>query len=252
MNPALDKILSLAEAYEQQLPDAPLLVAVPKGAELAGWIDQTLLKPEATQAEVRRFCEEARPFAFASVCIHPVHVPLTADLLAGSAVKVCTVVAFPSGAILPELKAHETRTLIEKGAAEIDMVINVGALKGRDWSLALEDIQSVVQAAAGKALVKVIFETALLTQREKIVACLLAQAAGADFVKTSTGFGPGGATVEDIALMRRVVGAGIGVKASGGIRTLEAARAMIEAGANRIGSSAGIAILQSALQGAVT
>lgn len=252
MNLTIDKILSLTEAYEQELPSAQQTVMSPKGAALAGWIDQTLLKPEATQAEVRRFCEEARPFAFASVCIHPVHVPLAASLLEDSAVKVCTVVAFPSGAILPELKAHETRILIEKGATEIDMVINIGALKGQDWSLALEDIQSVVQAAADKALVKVIFETAMLTRHEKIVACLLAQAAGAEFVKTSTGFGPGGATVEDVALMRRVVGAEIGVKASGGIRTLEAARAMIEAGANRIGSSAGISIVQSALQGAAT
>jgi deoxyribose-phosphate aldolase len=251
MNLTLDEVLSLADQYEQTLPPAPLSAPTPKGLELAPWIDQTLLKPEANRAEVSRFCLEARYYPFASVCIHPAYVSLAASLLAGSSVKVCTVVAFPFGANLPELKAHETRVLIEKGAVEIDMVINVGALKGQDWPLALEDVQAVVNAAAGRASVKVILETASLTQREKIVGCLLSKAAGADFVKTSTGFGPGGATVEDIALMRRVVGAEMGVKASGGIRTLETAQAMIQAGANRIGSSAGILIVQSALQGVV-
>jgi deoxyribose-phosphate aldolase len=249
MNLALDEVLSLADEYEQILPPAPPPFSVPMGIDLAGWIDQTLLKPEATSDEVRKLCEQARQLRFASVCINPSYVPLAASLLAGYDIKVCTVIAFPLGANLPELKAQETHSLIEKGATEIDMVINIGALKSEEISLAFQDVQAVVIAVAGRAKVKVILETVLLTRHEKILGCLVAKGAGADFVKTSTGFGPGGATVEDVALLRRVVGAQMGVKASGGIRTLENARAMITAGANRLGTSAGASILQAALQG---
>ncbi|MGC1374798.1 MAG: deoxyribose-phosphate aldolase [Anaerolineales bacterium] len=250
MNLTLDEILSLADEYEHTLPPVPPPFHVPVGADLAGWIDQTLLKPEATGDEVRSLCAQARELRFASVCVNPSYAPLAAGLLVGCQTRVCAVVAFPFGANLPELKAQETRSLVEKGAAEIDMVINIGALKDEDISLAFQDVQAVVDAAAGRAIVKVILETALLTRREKILGCLAAKAAGADFVKTSTGFGPGGATVEDVALLRRLVGAQMGVKASGGIRTLENAWAMITAGANRLGTSAGASILQAALQGA--
>ena len=251
MSLTLGEILSLADQYEQVLPTAPQPFAAPDGAALAGWIDQTLLKPETTSSEIRQLCADAQQFSFASVCVNPSYVPLVASLLKGSQSKICTVIAFPFGANLPEMKAHETHSLIEKGAAEIDMVINIGALKDQAWSLAFDDVLAVVQAAAGRTLVKVILETAFLTRREKIIGCLISKAAGADFVKTSTGFGPGGATIEDVTLMRRVVGAGMGVKASGGVRTLENARAMIRAGANRLGTSAGVSILQVALQGVV-
>jgi deoxyribose-phosphate aldolase len=245
-----NEILLLADEYEHTLPPTPQPFAVPINVDLARWIDHTLLKPEATADQVSRLCSEAREFHFATVCINPSYVPLAAGLLAGSDVAVCTVAAFPLGASLPELKAHETRSLIGKGASEVDMVINIGALKSGDVSLALEDVQSVVNAAAGNAKIKVILEMALLTQREKIIACLLSKAAGADFVKTSTGFQATGATVEDVVLMRRVVGAGMGVKAAGGIRSLKDAQAMIAAGANRLGTSAGIAILEQVSQGA--
>lgn len=250
MSLVTDQILSLTDEYEHTLPPAPPPFPLPTGAGLAAWIDQTLLKPEATSAEICQLCIEARQLQFASVCVNPSYVPLAAGLLAGSATKVCTVIAFPFGANLPEIKAQETHSLIEKGATEIDMVINLGALKDQDPALALEDVQAVVHAAMGKAKVKVIIETALLTRREKIMACLISKTAGADFVKTSTGFGPGGATVEDVALMRRVVGEQMGVKASGGIRTLKTAQALISAGANRVGASAGVSILQEASQGA--
>jgi deoxyribose-phosphate aldolase len=250
MNLSLDEILSLVDEYEHTLPLAPQPFPAPTGRELAGWIDQTLLKPEATGDEVRRLCAQARELRFASVCVNPSYVPLAAGLLVDCQTRVCAVIAFPFGANLPELKAQETRSLIEKGATEVDMVINIGALKEEDISLAFQDVQAVVDVAAGRAIVKVILEAALLTRREKILGCLASKAAGADFVKTSTGFGPGGATVEDVALLRRLVGAQMGVKASGGIRTLENAWAMIAAGANRLGTSAGASILQAALQGA--
>ena len=250
MSMVLHEILKLAREYRQALPVIPAPLPVPEGVALAGWIDHTLLKPEATTAQITKLCDEARTYGFASVCINPSYVPLAAELLAGSQVAVCTVIAFPLGASLPELKAHETRSLIAQGAREVDMVINIGALKGGDAELALADIQAVVDAAAGKALVKVILEMALLTEPEKILGCLLAKGAGANFVKTSTGFGPGGATLEDVALMRRVVGARLGVKASGGIRNLQEARLMISAGANRIGAGAGVLIMEEILQGA--
>jgi deoxyribose-phosphate aldolase len=248
---AVNEILSLADEYEHALPPAPQPLSAPTAGELAHWIDHTLLKPESTADQVSRLCNEAREFSFATVCINPSYVLLAVDLLSGSRVGICTVTAFPLGASLPELKAYETHSLIEKGATEIDMVINIGALKGDDVSLALQDVQAVVDAAAGKAKIKVILEMTLLTQREKIIGCLVCKAAGADFVKTSTGFQPSGATVEDVALMRRIVGAGMGVKAAGGIRRLKEAQAMIAAGANRLGTSAGISILEEALQGAM-
>ncbi len=211
---------------------------------VARLIDHTLLKPDATEEDIRRLCEEARRYGFASVCVNPSYVPLAARLLEGSEVAVCTVIGFPLGATTPTTKAIETRDAIANGATEIDMVINVGALKSGNDDLVRRDIQAVVDAARGKALVKVILETALLSREEKIKACLLAKMAGADFVKTSTGFGPGGATVEDVALMREVVGPEMGVKASGGIRDLETAKAMVAAGATRIGASASVAIVR--------
>ncbi|MBI5501443.1 MAG: deoxyribose-phosphate aldolase [Deltaproteobacteria bacterium] len=217
--------------------------ATPGSGDLARYIDHTLLKPDATEPEVRKLCEEARKHTFASVCVNPSWVGLCAKLLAGSPVKVCTVIGFPLGATTPTAKAVETRDAIANGAAEIDMVINVGALKSGDDDLVCRDIEGVVQAARGAAIVKVILETALLAREEKIKACLLAKRAGADFVKTSTGFSSGGATVEDIALMRETVGPAMGVKASGGIRDTATAAAMVAAGATRIGASASVAIV---------
>ncbi|MCC6146649.1 MAG: deoxyribose-phosphate aldolase [Anaerolineaceae bacterium] len=221
------------------------LGAIPQDLNLAGMIDHTLLKPDATPDQIAQLCYEARKYAFASVCINPAWVPLCAELLKGTPVKVCTVIGFPLGATAPEVKAFETTNAIDRGATEIDMVINIGALKARDLELAAKDIRGVVLAAhARNILVKVIIETALLTDEEKVIACLLAKEAGADFVKTSTGFSGGGATVDDIALMRRVVGPEMGVKASGGVRTYEDAESLIQAGATRIGASAGVKIIQ--------
>jgi deoxyribose-phosphate aldolase len=214
-------------------------------ADVAGYIDHTLLKPEATRAEIEKLCYEARTYGFASVCVNPVWVKECAFALYGSPVKVCTVVGFPLGATLADVKAYETRRAIFDGATEIDMVINLGALKSGDNETVKRDLKAVVEAAHdGCALVKVIIETALLTDEEKIRACLLAKDALADFVKTSTGFSKGGATVADIELMRRTVGAGIGVKAAGGVKDLASAREMIAAGATRIGASAGVKIVQ--------
>ena len=213
-------------------------------AELARMIDHTLLKPQATEAQIRQLCAEAREYRFATVCVNPAWVPLCADLLRGSPVAVCTVAGFPLGATLPVVKGHEAQRCVALGAAEVDMVINIGALKSGQTALVQDDIATVVDAThAMGGRVKVIIETCYLTDAEKIKACELCVAAGADFVKTSTGFGPSGATVEDVALMRRVVGPGVGVKAAGGIRTLTDVRAMIAAGANRIGASASVAIL---------
>jgi len=210
-------------------------------------IDHTLLKPEATYTQIAQLCDEARQYNFASVCVNPTHVKRCAERLAGSPVKVCAVVGFPLGATLPEVKALETQQALDHGATEIDMVINIGALKSKDDDLVARDIGAVVRAAhASGALVKVIIEAALLTDEEKVTACQLAQEAGADFVKTSTGFGPGGATVHDVELMRRAVGPRVGVKAAGGIRTREDADQMIEAGATRIGASASVKIVTGA------
>ncbi len=219
----------------------------PQNEALAKFIDHTLLKPDASQDQIAQLCYEARTYHFASVCVNPAHVKLCAQLLKGSDVDVCTVVGFPLGATPAAVKAYETQQAIRDGATEIDMVINVGALKSQDYKALFEDIGSVVRTAhAGNALVKVIIEAALLNDEEKVIACQLSKAAGADFVKTSTGFGPGGATVADVALMRRVVGANIGVKAAGGVRSYSDAQEMIAAGATRIGASAGISIVSEA------
>jgi len=183
--------------------------------DLAGMIDHTLLKADATEAQVRKLCDEALKYEFASVCVNPTNVALAASILRGSSVRVCTVIGFPLGATTPTAKAMETRDALANGAQEVDMVINVGALKSGNYDAVKRDVHAVVDAAAGQAIVKVILETALLSDEEKIKACLIAKYAGADFVKTSTGFGPGGATVSDVALMRRTVGSNMGVKASG-------------------------------------
>lgn len=206
-------------------------------------IDHTLLKPQATQAQLRQLCREAAEHHFASVCVNPCRVALCAALLRGTGVKVCTVIGFPLGAADPGVKALEAAAAIDQGAEEVDMVLNIGAVKDGDLALAQADICGVVQAAAGRALVKVILETCLLTEEEKRLACRLAKEAGADFVKTSTGFSTGGATTADVALLRQEVGAAMGVKASGGIRDYATAKAMLDAGASRIGASAGVAIL---------
>jgi deoxyribose-phosphate aldolase len=219
---------------------------IPEDRSLAGMIDHTLLKPDATSDKIAQLCFEAKKYHFASVCVNPTHVKLCADLLKDSEVKVCTVIGFPLGATSPEVKAFETQNALDNGATEIDMVINIGALKAGENELVARDIRGVVEVGhkAG-ALVKVIIETALLTDEEKVVACLLAKEAGADYVKTSTGFSGGGATVHDIALMRRAVGPSLGVKASGGIHTHEESEAMVAAGATRIGASAGVKIIQA-------
>ena len=209
---------------------------------IAQMIDHTLLKPEATRDQVKALCEEARKYLFASVCVNTAWVPLARALLAGSDVMVCAVVGFPLGAMTPTAKAYEAREAVRQGAAEIDMVINIGALKSKDYETVFEDICRVVKAA-GRARVKVILETGALSEEEKIVGCTLSKLAGAAFVKTSTGFGKGGATVEDIELMRKVVGGEMGVKASGGVRSTDDAERMKQAGANRIGASASIAIV---------
>jgi deoxyribose-phosphate aldolase len=212
-------------------------------------IDHTLLKADATQDQVAQLCYEARAHHFASVCVNPAHVKLAAELLRGSDVLVCTVVGFPLGATPPTVKAFETTQAIRDGATEIDMVINIGALKSKDYQAVYEDIGAVVRAAhAGNALVKVIIEAALLNDEEKVIASQLSKAAGAEYVKTSTGFGPGGATVADITLMRKVVGPEMGIKAAGGVRNLADAQAMIAAGATRIGASAGVKIVKEAKQ----
>ncbi|EQB85730.1 deoxyribose-phosphate aldolase [Clostridium punense] len=211
---------------------------------IASMIDHTLLKPDASRDAVIKICAEAREYKFKSVCVNSCHTKLVAEELKDSGVLVCTVIGFPLGAMETKSKAFETARAIELGANEIDMVINVGALKDKDYDLVLNDIKEVVETAKGKAIVKVILETCLLTNEEKIKACQLSQEAGADFVKTSTGFSTGGATVEDIKLMRETVGPNMGVKASGAVRTKEDALAVIEAGANRIGASSSIAIVE--------
>ena len=220
--------------------------------QVARYIDHTLLKPDATRAEILKICEEGALYGFASVCINPIWVREAACALRGSGVKVCTVIGFPLGANAPDTKSFEARRAIFDGASELDMVINVGALKSGDDDLALRDIAGVVQVAHEVGYIcKVIIETALLTDDEKIRACMLSKEAGADFVKTSTGFSKGGATVADIALMRRVVGGEMGVKASGGVKDLKQAQDMIRAGATRIGASVGVKIIQEAAGGQV-
>ena len=218
-------------------------------ADIASKIDHTLLKPQGTEEQIRQLCAEAREFQFATVCVNPTWVPLCAQLLAGNPVRVCAVIGFPLSATLPEVKAFESQRCVALGAQELDMVINIGALKSRQYDAVEADIEAVVMTAHSLgASVKVIIETAYLTDEEKVEACALAKAARADYVKTSTGFGPGGATVEDIVLMRRVVGSEMGVKAAGGVKTAEDAKAMIAAGATRIGASAGVKIVSELKQ----
>src|SRR5215203_2550392 len=214
-------------------------------SDVAALIDHTLLKADATRQEIEKLCAEAREFGFATVCVNPTWVSLCARLLRGSSTGVCTVVGFPLGATTTDVKQYETRRVIYDGASEVDMVINIGALKSGDLGLVERDIAAVVSACRDcRVLSKVIIEAALLTDEEKITACTLSKAAGADYVKTSTGFGPGGATAADVALMRRVVGTEMGVKAAGGVRDLEGLKAMVAAGATRIGASAGVRIVQ--------
>ncbi len=213
----------------------------------ASLIDHTLLKPEATESDIGQLCEEAARFGFASVCVNPGWVKTASEMLRGTGVPVCTVIGFPLGATLPDVKAYEARRSIFNGAREVDMVINIGALKSGDDCAVEDDIRAVAEAAhENGVLCKVIIETALLTDEEKVRACIAAKNAGADFVKTSTGFSKGGATVNDIALMRRTVGNALGVKASGGVKGIDDARAMFEAGATRIGASVGVKIAQEA------
>jgi deoxyribose-phosphate aldolase len=214
---------------------------------VASMIDHTLLKPDATRKDIEELCREAAQFSFATVCVNPAWVALASRLLAPSPVGVCSVVGFPLGATTPDVKGYETRRAIFDGAREIDMVINVGALKSGDLRAVERDIEAVTAPCRDcGVLSKVIIEAAYLTDDEKVTACTLAKAAGADFVKTSTGFGPGGATASDVALMRRVVGAEMGVKAAGGVRDLEGLKAMVAAGASRVGASAGVKIVQQA------
>ena len=227
---------------------------------LAGMIDHTALKPQTTEADVRQLCDEARRYGFASVCINPCYVQQAAADVQASPVKVCTVIGFPLGATLPAVKAEEARQAIKAGADEVDMVQNVGLLKSGRYADVQADIQAVVEAArtphqargrrSGGALVKVILETALLTDEEKMIACVLAEAAGADFVKTSTGFSTGGATPEDIALMRLAVGDRLGIKASGGVRSFKEAQAVVAQGATRIGASSSVALVEGTVSSA--
>lgn len=219
-------------------------------SEIARLIDHTLLKPEASRDDIRKLCEEALTYGFLSVCVNPWNVAQAAELLQGSAVKVCTVVGFPLGATLPEVKAFETQEALQRGAQEIDMVINIGALKSGLLEVVGGDIRGVVETAhRGGGICKVILETALLTREQKVQASLAAKNAGADFVKTSTGFASGGATPEDVRLIRETVGARTGIKAAGGVRTLEDLLKMVEAGATRIGASAGVKIVEQARSG---
>ena len=233
-------VRAMEEVGAMRVGAAPGIGEVP--ADLAKLIDHTLLKPEATRDEVVKLCEEARKHRFASVCVNTTWVPLCKALLAGTDVMVCAVVGFPLGAMTPTAKAYEAREAVRQGAREIDMVINIGALKSKDYETVFEDICRVVKSSA-PAGVKVILETSALTHEEKIIATSLSKLAGAAFVKTSTGFGKGGATVEDVQLMRQIVGGELGVKASGGVRTAEDAIKMAQAGANRVGASASVAIV---------
>lgn len=217
--------------------------------DYAKMIDHTLLKPEATKEQVKNLCEEAVQYGFHSVCVNSSFVYYCAELLKDSDVKVCTVIGFPLGAMSTAGKAAEARAAVADGAGELDMVIHVGMIKSGDWDYVKQDIASVVEAAGDKAIVKVILETCLLTDEEKRKACMICKEAGASFVKTSTGFSNGGATVKDVALMREAVGSDMGVKASGGIRSFQEARAMVEAGADRIGASSGIAIIREQKEG---
>ncbi len=216
--------------------------------KIAGLIDHTALKPDTTREQIRVLCKEAIEYEFASVCVNPCYVKLCSELLKDYRIKVCTVIGFPLGATTTAAKVAEADEAVENGATEVDMVINVGAIKSGDFEFVKSDVAAVVQAVKGKALVKVILETCLLTEDEKVRCCNICKEAGADFVKTSTGFSTGGATVEDIKLMRSIVKPSLGVKASGGIRDYKTAKAMVDAGASRIGASASIAIVSEEKQ----
>jgi deoxyribose-phosphate aldolase len=239
------KTRAVVQAGADRISCGPSVVELEAG--FAGLIDHTLLKPDATREEIRKLCQEAARFGFASVCINPWNVPLAAELVRGTKVKVCTVIGFPLGATLSQVKIYEAEEAIKLGAQEVDMVINIGALKSGQDDMVESDIRGVVQAAhRGGAICKVIFETSLLTVEEKVRAALASKRAGADFVKTSTGFSTGGATAEDVAIMRAVVGTEIGVKASGGVRTFDDLKKMVCAGATRIGASASVKIMEQA------
>jgi len=240
------KTRAVVDAGADRISCGPAVVQLDAG--FAGLIDHTLLKPEASRDEIRKLCQEAARFGFASVCINPWNVPLAAEMLRGTNVKVCTVVGFPLGATLPQVKIHEAEEAIKLGAQEIDMVINIGALKSSQDDVVESDIRGVVEAShRGGAICKVILETALLTTEEKVRGSLACKKAGADFVKTSTGFSSAGATAEDVALMRAVVGSEIGVKAAGGVRSFEDLKKMVCAGATRIGASASVKIMEQAV-----
>jgi deoxyribose-phosphate aldolase len=241
-----DRLRGVIEAGASRLG----LHAAGGAADVAGMIDHTLLKADAARTEIEALCREAAEYRFASVCVNPTWVATCARLLHGSPVKVCSVVGFPLGATTPDVKHYETRRALFDGAREIDMVINVGALKSGDLRVVERDIEAVTgPCREAGAISKVIIEAALLTDEEKVTACTLAKAAAADYVKTSTGFGPGGATAADVALMRRVVGEEMGVKAAGGVKDLDAVKAMVAAGATRIGASAGVRIVQQSKGG---
>lgn len=212
--------------------------------KIASMIDHTLLKPEATKEAIETLCNEAKEYKFKAVCVNPYYVKMCKEILKDSEVKVATVIGFPLGASTKEVKAFETKNAIENGADEVDMVLNIGAMKNKDYNAVKEDIKAVVEVAKNKAIVKVIIETCLLTDEEKVKACELSKEAGADFVKTSTGFSTGGATVEDIRLMKKTIGNSLQIKASGGIRDYKTANAMIDAGASRIGASASVKIAE--------
>ena len=240
-----DKVLEVVNAGASRLTST--LGNVNVSPDVAKMIDHTLLKPEASQDQIAQLCYEARTYGFAAVCVNPANVKLCSQLLKDTPVHVCTVVGFPLGATPPEVKAFEAQQAIDDGATEVDMVINVGALKSKDYALVERDIAMVARTChAGGAILKVIIEAALLTDEEKVIASQLSKTAGADYVKTSTGFGPGGATVRDVELMRRAIGPGMGVKAAGGIKSYEDVQAMVAAGATRIGASAGVRIVQEA------
>jgi len=239
------KTRAVVEAGADRISCGPSVVEIESG--FASLIDHTLLKPEASRDDIRKLCQEAVRFGFASVCINPWNVPLAAELVRGTKVKVCTVIGFPLGATTTQVKIYEAEEAIKLGAQEVDMVINVGALKSGLDDVVQADIRGVVDAAhRGGAICKVIFETSLLTLEEKIRAALASKRAGADFVKTSTGFSTGGATAEDVAIMRAIVGSQIGVKASGGVRTFDDLKKMVCAGATRIGASASVKIMEQA------
>lgn len=240
------EILRFAESLDRDLPPFKINYQIPKGIEIATWIDHTLLKPNATIENIEQLCREAKENNFATVCVNPVHVPLCHDLLQGSLSRVCSVIGFPLGASTTNIKVKETIQAIQDGASEIDMVIDIGAMKYGDYQKVFEEIVEIKNSLADKAILKVIVENCYLDRKEKIIASILCKQAGVAFIKTSTGFGPSGATVEDVELMRRIVGPDIGVKAAGGIRNYADTLAMIKAGANRIGASASLAILSEA------